>query len=63
MIEMVAVRPEVRGGGIGAAITAAATLTEPTRTASLIASDLGRPTYDRLGYLPLTRYSLWLGQR
>jgi hypothetical protein len=63
MIEMVAVRPEARGGGVGAAITAAATLTEPSLPAALIASDLGRPTYDRLGYLPLTRYSLWLGQR
>jgi hypothetical protein len=63
MIEMVAVRQEARGGGVGAAITAAATLTEPTRPATLIASDLGRPTYDGLGYLPVTRYSLWLGQR
>ncbi|HWC39633.1 MAG TPA: GNAT family N-acetyltransferase [Acidimicrobiales bacterium] len=63
MIELVAVLPEARGGGVGAAITAAATLTEPTRPATLIASDLGRPTYDRLGYVPLIRYSLWLGQR
>jgi hypothetical protein len=63
LIEMVAVLPEARNGGVGAAMTAAATLTEPTRPAVLIASDLGRPTYDRLGYLPLTRYSLWLGQR
>jgi GNAT superfamily N-acetyltransferase len=63
MVEMVAVRPEARGGGVGAAMTAAATLIEPTRPASLIASDLGRPVYDRLGYLSVTRYSLWLGQR
>jgi len=63
MVEMVAVRPEARGGGVGAAITAAATLTEATRPAALIASDLGRPTYDRLGYVSITRYSLWLGQR
>jgi len=63
MIELVAVLPEARGGGVGAAITAAATLTEPTLPATLIASDLGRPTYDRLGYVSLTRYSLWLGQR
>jgi hypothetical protein len=63
MVEMVAVRPEARGGGVGVSITAAATLTEATQPASLIASDLGRPTYDRLGFLSLTRYSLWLGQR
>jgi hypothetical protein len=63
MVELVAVRPDARGEGVGAAITAAATLTEPTRPAALIASDLGQPTYARLGYLRLIRYSLWLGQR
>jgi GNAT superfamily N-acetyltransferase len=63
VVEMVAVRPEWRGLGFGAAITAAATMTEPSRTATLISSDLGRPTYDRMGFIPLVRYSLWLGQR
>jgi hypothetical protein len=63
MVELVSVRPEVRGRGYGAAITAAATITEPGRPAMLLSSDLGRPVYDRLGYLPLTRYSLWLGRR
>ena len=63
VVESITTRPEVRGKGYGSAITAAATFTEPTSPAMLIASDLGRPIYDRLGYLPLLRYSLWLGTR
>lgn len=63
IVESVSTRPEVRGKGYGAAITAAATVTDPTVPAMLISSDLGRATYDRLGYLPILRYSLWLGTR
>jgi hypothetical protein len=63
VVESVATRPEVRGRGYGAAITAAATVAEPANPAMLLASDLGRGTYDRLGYLPLLRYSLWIGTR
>ena len=63
VVEAIGTRPEARGKGYGAAITAAATLAEPANPAMLIASDLGRSTYDRLGYLPLLRYSLWLGTR
>jgi hypothetical protein len=29
----------------------------------LIASDLGRPTYERMGYLPMARFTLWAGSR
>jgi hypothetical protein len=63
MVELVAARERVRGRGYGRALTAAATVVEPAKPAMLIASDLGQPVYDRLGYLPLTRYSLWLGTR
>jgi hypothetical protein len=63
MIELVSSRPEGRGKGFGAAITAAATLTEPERSAMLVASDLGRNVYARLGYVPFLRYTLWLGMR
>lgn len=63
IVEMVSVRTECRGNGYGAAITAAATAAEPDRTAMLIASDLGRPVYDHLGYLPLLRYTLFVGMR
>jgi hypothetical protein len=29
----------------------------------LISSDAGRSVYERLGYLPLLRFSLWAGHR
>ena len=63
IVEKVSVRDECRGKGYGAAITAAATHAEPGRTAMLIASDLGRSVYDRLGYVALLRYTLYLGMR
>jgi hypothetical protein len=63
VVEMVAVRDECRGNGYGAAITAAATVAEPDRTAMLIASDLGQPVYRQLAYLPLLRYTLYVGMR
>jgi hypothetical protein len=63
IVELVSARPESRGKGYGAAITAAATLTEPEQPAMLIASDLGRNIYARLGYAPILRYTLWLGLR
>ncbi len=47
IVELVSARPECRGKGYGAAITAAATLTEPDRPAMLVASDLGRNVYAR----------------
>jgi Acetyltransferase (GNAT) family len=63
IVEMVSTRDECRGKGYGAAVTAAASDAQPGRTAMLIASDLGRSVYDRLGYIPLLRYTLYLGMR
>jgi GNAT superfamily N-acetyltransferase len=63
VVEQVSVRDECRGKGYGAAITAAATHAEPSRTAMLIASDLGRPVYDQLGYITLLRFTLYVGTR
>ncbi len=63
LVELVSTRPECRGRGYGAALTAAAGVVEPDRPAMLIASDDGRGVYDRLGYLPLSRHTLWLGLR
>jgi GNAT superfamily N-acetyltransferase len=63
MVELVSARPETRGRGIGAAVTAAATFAAPDQPALLISSDLGRGVYERLGYLPLLRYTLWIGIR
>jgi GNAT superfamily N-acetyltransferase len=62
-VELVATRPEWRGRGYGEAVTWRATLTDPALPAALIASDDGRPVYERMGYLPVTRFTLWLGSR
>lgn len=62
-VENVSALTDVRGRGIGYVVTAAATATKSDRTAMLIASDAGKPTYDRMGYVALLRYTLWLGHR
>jgi hypothetical protein len=62
-VEAVSTRAECRGRGYGAAITAAATAAEADRPALLVASDLGRNVYADLGYMPILRYTLWLGFR
>jgi hypothetical protein len=61
-IEGVSTRDECRGRGYGAAITAAATAAAD-RPALLVASDLGRNVYAALGYMPILRYTLWVGMR
>lgn len=60
LVEYVAVLPAARGRGAGAAVTWAATLADPEVPAVLVASDDGRPTYERMGYLPLERWTAWL---
>ena len=62
-VEWISLRPEQRGRRIGEALTWIATLVEPERPAMLFASDLGRPTYERMGYQILARLSLWVGRR
>jgi hypothetical protein len=59
-VHFVANDPEVRGRGFGEATVWAATLADPSKPAVLIASDLGRPTYERMGYLTVTRWTIWL---
>lgn len=59
LVTFVATMPEARGQGIGEAITWRATLADPTFPAMLIASDPGRPVYERMGYHALTRWTLW----
>ena len=58
-VEMVATLPEARGRGYGAAVTATAALSAPDLPSALIASDPGRPVYERLGFLPISRFTLW----
>jgi hypothetical protein len=58
-VHMVATRPEARGRGYGAALTWQATRAKPQVPAMLQASDQGRPLYERMGYITLTRMTLW----
>lgn len=62
-VEFVATVAAARGRGIGGAVTAAATLADPGLPAMLLASDPGRPVYERLGYRAVVRYTLWIGHR
>lgn len=58
-VEAVATLPDCRGRGYGEALTWAATLADPSLPAVLYASDLGRPVYERMGYLTQFRFTLW----
>lgn len=62
-VEWIATLGSARGRGFGEAMTWQATMLDPQRDAVLIASDLGRPVYERMGYRALTRFTLWKGQR
>jgi GNAT superfamily N-acetyltransferase len=62
-VEWISLRPEQRGRRIGEALTWSATLAAPDRPAMLFASDLGQPTYARMGYQNLARLTLWVGRR
>ncbi|MGD9702445.1 MAG: GNAT family N-acetyltransferase [Acidimicrobiia bacterium] len=62
-VEFVSTLDSARGAGVGRALTATATLADPALPAMLISSDLGRGVYQRLGYLPLLRFTLWAGRR
>jgi GNAT superfamily N-acetyltransferase len=58
-VEWVGTLAQARGRGIGSALTWAATLAEPDLPATLISTDDGRPVYERMGYLPMHRFTLW----
>ncbi|HEU4948984.1 MAG TPA: GNAT family N-acetyltransferase [Kribbella sp.] len=60
LVENVAVMPAGRGRGAGAALTWAATTYRPEQAAVLIASDAGQPVYDRLDYVRIERWTVWL---
>lgn len=60
LVEYVAALLAARGRGAGAAVTWAATLADPEAPAVLVASDDGRPTYERMGYVAVERWTAWL---
>ena len=58
-VECISTVSSARGRGYGEALTWAATLVDPTLPAVLFASDLGRPVYERMGFLPVSRWTFW----
>lgn len=62
-VGFVATIETARGRGIGRALTATATSAAVDRPAMLLASDPGRPVYERLGYRSILRFTLWSGHR
>jgi hypothetical protein len=60
VVQLVGVQERARGRGIGAALTAAVGSLRPELPAALLSSDLGRPVYERLGYVSLTRWTMWV---
>jgi GNAT superfamily N-acetyltransferase len=62
-IDNIATLEPVRGRGYGVALTAAAAQADASKPTTLIASDLGRPVYERIGFVALLRYTYWLGYR
>ena len=62
-VTLVGTVPEARRRGYGAALTWRATLADPALPALLLATDEGRPVYERMGYLPLVRFAVWSRDR
>ena len=60
LVEYVAALANARGRGAGAAVTWAATVCEPTLPTFLMASDDGRPLYERMGFVAIERWAAWL---
>ena len=58
-VTLVATLPDARGHGFGEALAWQATCADSKLPAMLISSDLGRPVYERMGYLPLLRLTVW----
>jgi GNAT superfamily N-acetyltransferase len=62
-VEFISTLEPARGRGIGRALTTTAALAAPELPAMLISSDSGRTVYERLGFIPLLRFTLWAGHR
>jgi hypothetical protein len=62
-VTLVATVPGDRGHGYGEALTWHAARADPSLPAMLISSDLGRSIYERMGFLPLQRITLWYRAR
>lgn len=62
-VTLVATVPEARRRGYGAALTWMATLADPSLPSLLLATEEGRPVYERMGYTSLFRFALWSRDR
>jgi GNAT superfamily N-acetyltransferase len=62
-VTLVATIPEARRRGYGEALTWCAARADPDLPAMLLSSDDGRPVYERMGFLPLLRITLWYRAR
>ena len=62
-VTVVATLPDARRRGYGEALTWRAALADPSLPAMLVSSDDGRPVYERMGFLPLFRFTLWYRNR
>jgi GNAT superfamily N-acetyltransferase len=62
-VTLVATIPDARGRGYGEALTWCAALANSSLPAMLISSDMARPVYERMGFLPLQRITLWYRSR
>ena len=62
-VTMVATVPSARRRGYGEALTWCAARADPALPAMLLSSDDGRPVYERMGFLPLLRVTLWYRPR
>ena len=62
-VDNIATLEHARGRGYGLALTAAAAAVHTSKPATLIASDLGRGVYERLGFTAMLRVTYWLGMR
>ena len=61
-VQMVAVVPEARGQGLSGKLIAhslADAVERGCRTSTLVATQLGRPVYERLGFRPLGVLEMW----
>jgi GNAT superfamily N-acetyltransferase len=62
-VDNIATLESARGHGYGLALTAAAAAVDTSKPATLIASDLGRGVYERLGFVAVLRVTYWIGLR
>lgn len=60
IVEYVATLPTARRHGAGTTVAWSATLADPALPAVLLASDDGRRVYERMGYLAIERWTVWL---